>query len=264
MKKQDDKSRNPEPQGGVNSAIGRSVELLETMAGHLRPVSVQELALELDLPRQSAHRLVAQLETLNLVTREPGSDRFSVGPRLRALSLACISSYQQTSATHQILVDLVGEIGETCNVGMIDGNQIVYIDRDECEWPLRVQLRPGSRVPVYCTAIGKLLLAFAESRSRQKVLASVDLKPLTDNTITDPVLLDLAFEEIRVRGFSLNREEDAVGLVAVAVPIRDPAGTVVAGLGMHAPLARMSVERAKGYLPRMRDAATDMAEALFS
>jgi IclR family transcriptional regulator, acetate operon repressor len=252
-----------ENQTAPNSAISRSVELLEAVSRHLRPLGVQELALELNLPRQSVHRLVSQLEALGLVSREPGSDRFSVGPRLRSLSLSCISSYQQTSGTHQILTNLVGEIGETCNVGMIDGNQIVYIDRVECEWPLRVQLRPGSRVPVYCTAIGKLLLAFAESRPRQKILASVELRPLTDNTITDPVLLDLAFEEIRVRNFSLNREEDAVGLVAIAVPIRDPSGAVVAGLGMHAPTARMSVERAKGFLPKMRAAAEEMAAAIF-
>ncbi len=220
--------------------------------------------MELDLPRQSVHRLVAQLETLGLVLREPGSDRFSVGPRLRTLSLSCISSYQQTSATHRILIDLVKEVGETCNVGMLDGNEILYIDRVECDWPLRVQLKPGSRVPVYCTAIGKLLLAFSESRARRKVIESLRLIPLTENTITDPVLLDLAFEEIQTRDFAINREEDALGLIAVAVPIRDPAGEVVAGLGMHAPTARMSIERAKGYLPKLRVAAAEMATALYS
>lgn len=264
MEKQDVKSQKMELAPSTNSAIGRSIELLESISRHLRPVGVQELALELGLPRQSAHRLVSQLEVLGLISREPGSDRYMVGPRLRSLSLGCISSYQQTSATHEILANLVKEIGETCNVGMLDGNQIVYIDRVECEWPLRVQLRPGSRVPVYCTAIGKLLLAFAESRQRQKILGAVTLVPLTDNTITDPILLDLAFEEIRVRDFSVNREEDAVGLVAVAVPIRDPAGEVVAGLGLHAPTARMSVERAKGFLPKLRNAAEEMAQALFA
>lgn len=247
-----------------NSAISRSIELLETVSGHLRPVSIQELVLETGMPRQSVHRLIVQLEVLGLITREPGSDRFVVGPRLRTLSLSCISSYQQTSATHHILAELVRDIGETCNVGMLDGNQVLYIDRVECEWPLRVQLKPGSRVPVYCTAIGKLLLAFAESRNRQKILGSVPLTQLTDNTITDPILLDLAFQEIQMRDFSVNKEEDALGLVAVAVPIRDPSGEVVAGLGMHAPTARMSLDRAKGFLPKLRIAADAMATALFS
>ncbi|WP_454856583.1 IclR family transcriptional regulator [Rhizobium binxianense] len=246
-----------------NSAISRSIELLETISSHLRPVSVQELTLETGMPRQSVHRLITQLESLALLVREPGSDRFAIGPRLKSLSLSCISSYQQTSATHEILKELVKDVGETCNVGVLDSNQVLYIDRVECEWPLRVQLRPGSRVPVYCTAIGKLLLAFAESRNRQKILSYVPLTPLTDNTITDPILLDMAFEEIRLRNFSVNREEDALGLIAVAVPLRDPSGQVVAGLGMHAPTARMSLEKAKSCLPRLRAAAEEMAAALF-
>lgn len=247
----------------TNSAIARSIDILELISSQLRPVGVPELSLELKLPRQSVHRLVVQLEQMGLVTREPGSDRFSVGPRLHTLSLSCISSYQQTGATHHILVALVEDVGETCNVGMLDGNQVVYIDRVECEWPLRVQLRPGSRVPAYCTAIGKLLLAFAESRHRQKVLSSISLRPLTDRTITDPVLLDLAFDEIRARDFATNNEEDSLGLIAVAVPIRDPAGNVVAGLGLHAPTARMSIDRAKGILPKLRAAAAEISASLF-
>ncbi|MHA3980742.1 IclR family transcriptional regulator [Halovulum sp. GXIMD14794] len=247
----------------TNSAISRSLDLLELVARQLRPISIAEIALEMNLPRQSAHRLVSQLETLGVLVRELGSDRFTVGSRLRSLSLSCLSSHQQNSAGHAVLERLVAEVGETCNVGMLDGNQVFYVDRVECDWPLRVQLRPGSRVPAYCTAIGKLLLSFAESKTRLKILSSLDLVPLTDNTITDPALLDIAFEEIRTRDFSVNKEEDAVGLIAIAVPIRDPNGTVVAGLGMHAPTARVSIERAKGFLPKIRAAADEIASSMF-
>ncbi|EPX75434.1 IclR family transcriptional regulator [Salipiger mucosus] len=252
-----------EQKTSANSAISRSFDVLDVLSRQLRPVSIQELSLELGVPRQSVHRLIGQLEALGIVTREIGSERFSVGTRLKSLSLACLSSHQQTASSHAILERLVGEVGETCNVGMLDSGQVFYLDRVECDWPLRVQLRPGSRVPAHCTAIGKLLLAFSESRTRQKILANTKLSQLTDNTITDPVLLDLAFEEIRTRGFSINNEEDSVGLIALAVPIRDPSGTVVAGLGMHAPTARVSIERAKGFLPKIRAAADEIAEAMF-
>lgn len=262
-KNQDATSRNMEHKTSTNSAISRSMELLELVSKQLRPISVQEIALEMGWPRQSAHRLVSQLEALGVLVRELGTDRFSVGSRLRSLSLACLSNHQQTSASHVILERLVSEVGETCNVGMLDGSQVFYIDRVECDWPLRVQLRPGSRVPAYCTAIGKLLLAFSESKARQKILSSIDLVPLTDNTITDPVLLDMAFEEIRTRDFSINREEDAVGLIAVAVPIRDQTKNVVAGLGMHAPTARVSIDRARGLLPKIRAAADEIASKMF-
>ncbi|MFK7763790.1 MAG: IclR family transcriptional regulator [Roseobacter sp.] len=238
-----------------NSAASRSIELLEALSSHKRPVSVQELALELEVPRQSAHRLVTQLESLDLISREPGSERFSIGSRMRSLALSCMSNYLQTSASHGVLTVLVGTVGETCNVGMLDGNQVFYLDRVECDWPLRVQLRAGSRVPAYCTAIGKLLLAFSDKDTRAKLLAGTDLQQLTDNTITDPNLLESVFEEIRSKDFSINNEEDSVGLIAIAVPIRDTSGKVIAGLGVHAPTARMPVERAKGLLPKIRASA---------
>lgn len=238
-----------------NSAASRSIELLEALSSHKRPVSVQELALELEVPRQSAHRLVTQLESLDLISREPGSERFSIGSRMRSLALSCMSNYLQTSASHGVLTALVGTVGETCNVGMLDGNQVFYLDRVECDWPLRVQLRAGSRVPAYCTAIGKLLLAFSDKDTRAKLLAGTDLQQLTDNTITDPNLLESVFEEIRSKDFSINNEEDSVGLIAIAVPIRDTSGKVIAGLGVHAPTARMPVERAKGLLPKIRASA---------
>lgn len=252
-----------EHKASPNSAISRAFDLLEVVSKQLRPISIQELSLELGLPRQSVHRLVSQLETLGVLARDLGSDRFSTGPRLKSLSLTCLSSHQQTSSSHAVLERLVSEVGETCNLGMLDGGQVFYLDRVECDWPLRVQLRPGSRVPAYCTAIGKLLLAYSESRVRKKLLSSTDMVQLTDNTITDPALLDLEFEEIRAREFSLNDEEDSVGLIAVAVPIRDPSGNVVAGLGMHAPTARVSIERAKGYLPKIRAAADEIAKSMF-
>lgn len=243
-----------------NSAVSRSIDMLEAISSHKRPVSVQELALELDVPRQSAHRLVAQLEGLDLISREPGSERFSIGGRMRSLALSCMSNYLQTSASHDILTGLVKAVGETCNVGMLDGNHVFYLDRVECDWPLRVQLRAGSRVPAYCTAIGKLLLAFSDKDAREKLLAGMDLQPLTDHTITDPILLESTFEDIKQQDFSVNNQEDSVGLIAIAVPIRDKSGRVVAGLGVHAPTARMSVERAKGFLPKIRATAEKISK----
>lgn len=243
-----------------NSAVSRSVDMLEAISLYKRPVSIQELALELNVPRQSAHRLMVQLEDLDLISREPGSERFSIGERMRSLALSCMSNYLQTSASHDILTGLVKTVGETCNVGMLDGNHVFYLDRVECDWPLRVQLRAGSRVPAYCTAIGKLLLAFSDQDARAKLLARSDLQSLTDNTITDPALLESAFEEIRKQDFSVNNQEDSVGLIAIAVPIRDNAGRVVAGLGVHAPTARMSVERAKGFLPKIRASAEKISK----
>ena len=116
-------SRNMEHKASPNSAISRAFDLLEVISKQLRPISIKELSLELGLPRQSVHRLVSQLETLGVLARDLGSDRFSIGPRLKSLSLTCLSSHQQTSSSHAVLERLVSEVGETCNLGMLDAGR---------------------------------------------------------------------------------------------------------------------------------------------
>ena len=83
------------------------------------------------------------------------------------------------------MTELVETIGETCNIGILDNNDVLYLERVECAWPLRMQLQPGSRVPPHCTGIGKMLLASLESRARKRLVSNLPLKRYTEKTITD-------------------------------------------------------------------------------
>lgn len=247
----------------TNTAIQKAVAILETIANENRALSLPDIADQLSLPRQTIHRVVKQLEQIGLVLRDPQRERYGIGQRLNRLALSAISNAHQNKASHAVLQALVAEVRETCNVGMLDGHEVVYIDRVECDWPLRVQLSAGSRVPVYCTAIGKLLLAHLDAESRRNIITSGPLKRYTENTITDPDELEANLEEIRLLGYSINNQEDSVGLIAMAVPVRDAHGHVVAGLAVHAPEARLSIPAAKRLLPRFRDAAAKIADASF-
>jgi len=247
----------------MSPVLGKAIRILEIITADVRGQTAVDVAEAEKIPRQTAHRILRQLEDLELVQREPGSERFTVGPRLKRLALASISKFQQTQVTHTILQELVADVRETCNIGMLDSNQVVYIDRVECDWPLKVHLEPGSHVPVHCTAIGKLLLAHAESGVQRRILAVTKLTKYTENTITDPRRLDLALEEIRERGYSTNNGEDAVGLVALAVPVKDPRGDVIAGLAVHAPDARVPLKTMLSLRPRMETAAARIGSVLF-
>ena len=247
----------------TNTAIQKAVAILETIANENRALSLPDIADQLSLPRQTIHRVVKQLEQIGLVLRDPQRERYRIGQRLNRLALSAISNAQQNKASHAVLQALVADVRETCNVGMLDGHEVVYIDRVECDWPLRVQLSAGSRVPVYCTAIGKLLLAHQDAEARRGIILSGPLKRLTENTITDPDELEANLEEIRLLGYSINNQEDSVGLIAMAVPIRDAHGHVVAGLAVHAPEARLSIPAAKRLLPRFHAAAAKIAAASF-
>lgn len=247
----------------TNTAIQKAVAILETIANDTRALSLPDIAEQLSLPRQTIHRVVKQLEEIGLVMRDPKRERYSVGQRLNQLALAAISNSQQIKASHAVLQNLVDEVGETCNVGMLDGHQVIYIDRVECDWPLRVQLKAGSRVPVYCTAIGKLLLANLDSESRKHLLSVCKLKRFTENTITQPDELEANLEEIRLLGYSINNQEDSVGLIAMAVPIRNVHDQIVAGLAVHAPEARLSIPATRRLLPRFQEAAAKIGSTLF-
>lgn len=247
----------------TNSALSKALALLEAISEDDRPVSVPDLVDMIGLPRQSVHRVLRQLEELGLIERDPVRERYSPGIRLAHLGLGAISARVRRGAAHSILVDLVEQTGETINLGMMEENEVVYIDRVECDWPLRVQLQPGSRVPAHCTAIGKLLLANMSEAGRHEVLSIARLRRYTKYTITDRHEIELRLEEIRKQGYAVNDQEDAVGLIALAVPVYSEGGAVVAGLSVHAPTPRFSINEAIKRLPLFTAAASRISEAMF-
>src|SRR3546814_412145 len=123
-------------------------------------------------------------------------------------------------------------------------------------------LRAGSRVPLHCTGMGKLFLATLPARARRRIIESLTFTRYTDNTITDPESLEAALKIIRRDDYAINDQENAIGLIGLAVPIRDAAGRVVAALAVHAPEPRMSLDRARTYLPTLRAAAVRLGKAL--
>jgi IclR family transcriptional regulator, acetate operon repressor len=156
---------------------------------------------------------------------------------------------------------LVNAVNETCNIGTLINGEVVYLDRVEAEhWPLRLQFSVGSRVPLHCTAIGKLLLALAPARRRQALLQSVELRPFTEHTITSRSRLEAELKQIRREQVSFDRQEFLLGVMCAAVPITGKSGEPLAAVAVQAPIARMNVETARGHLPALRLAAAGLAE----
>lgn len=259
--------RNPrsgsvEDERAHGSALSKSMAVLDLVAAEGRPLGLVEVTERLGLSKPTVHRIMRQLEDEGLLRREPLRDRYGVGPRLCALSINALASAVQAGAVHAILADLVARIGETCNIGVLDRMEVVYVDRVECDWPLRLQLAPNSRVPTHCTANGKLLLAFLDSRTREKLVESLALTRFTENTITDPKRLEEECQAIRRDDFATNDQEFHLGLIGLAVPIRDGEGRTIAGLAMHSPLPRLDIAGLSDHLPALREAAARMESAL--
>lgn len=239
----------------------RAVAVLEALVAAERPASLAELTRTLRLPKPTLYRMLAMLEAANLVVREPGARRYVLGPRLATLGRNVMLNSSLRTERHAILARLVGEIGETCNFTMLDGHAVVYLDRVEAAWPLRITLSPGSQVPLHCTASGKLLLALLPKPARTRIAAHLALTRYTETTITDPLALDAELARIRAQKYATDNEEFHAGLVCVAVPVADPGKRVCAAIAVHAPVSRMSLDRAIGHLPALRHAAGALAKS---
>lgn len=225
-------------------------------------MSAPDLAAQLGMTRQTIHRLLQQLEEIGMIRRELERERFGIGPAFAELGLHALSTGHGSKLRRAVMEELVAKSGETCNLTVLDGHDIVYVDRVECNWPLRRQIEIGGRMPAYCTAGGKLLLALSPRRTLEQYLSAVTLKRLTPNTWTAPEAFRAHLETIRAQDYAINNQENLIGLLAVAVPIRDPSGQVLAALALHGPEARLPESRAHAFVPQLREAADAIGELL--
>jgi DNA-binding IclR family transcriptional regulator len=222
---------------------------------------VLDIISSVKLPKATAYRLVDWFISQGYLSREPGRRRLIVGPKLTNLAFGALSSSMRHDTPHVVLQRLVHTLNETCNIGTILNGEVVYLDRVEAEhWPLRLHYSIGSRVPLHCSAIGKLYLALAPSARRRRLLQSLELRRFTDNTITDSVRLAAELRQIRKEQVSFDRQEYLVGVVCMAVPVTGKNGEMLAALAIQAPEARMSVQTARRHLPALRNAASELAE----
>ncbi len=242
-------------------ATARSFAILDHVAASHAPVDVLDIIASLKLPKATAYRLVDWFLGRGYLAREPGRKRLIVGPRLTNLAFGVLSASMRNDAPHLVLQRLVRTLNETCNIGTLLNGEVVYLDRVEAEhWPLRLHYSSGSRVPLHCSAIGKLFLALAPSPRRQRLLQSLELRRYTDGTITDRARLEAELRQIRKEQVSFDREEYLVGVVCMAVPVLGKNGETLAALAIQAPEVRMNVSTARGHLPALRRAAAELAK----
>jgi DNA-binding IclR family transcriptional regulator len=250
---------------GGASVFARSFGVLEYVVRIGRPVLPAEIADHLDLPKPTVYRMIEQFEALGFLYRPFSSRRISVGPRLNDLAFDILRYSVQYAPRRQILQGLVDEVGETCNIGTLEGGQIVYFDRVEAtRWPLRLNFHIGSRVPLHCTAIGKLFLAFLPDAKRTALLKRLDFVPYTAHTLTTPAALEDELVRIRHERLSVDREEYLAGVVCIAAPVFNARGEITAGIAIQAPAARMPVTDAYRHRVALIAAARSLTDSFIT
>ena len=174
------------------------------------------------MPKPTLHRMLQQLESAGLLIRQSNGRHYGTGVRLRRLAENLLLNDTHHGARHAVLRNLVEELGESCNVTALSGNEMVYLDRVETSEPLRFYLHAGSRVPAHCSASGKMILSQLSPAQRRRLLGQVPLESYTNKTVTDVELLETELNQVRRDGYAIDDEEFLPGLVCAAVLVPVP------------------------------------------
>ena len=242
----------------------RLLILLEEVARVGVPLTPTEANAVLGLPKPTVHRLFHTLENEGFLQRDLDGKSYSPGRRLRKLAVNVLSSLRVRTARLAILKDLAEAVGETCNIATPDRDAMVYLDRVETKWPLRIQLPVGTTVPFNCTASGKMYLSTLKPSHLDRYIASAQLARSTERSLVDPVALRREMREIKRRGYATDNEEFMNGMTAIAVPIPDDQGRLLSTLSVHAPIQRVTLDELTDHLPRLLQAAEALSDLLLA
>ena len=234
----------------VKSAV-RTVELLEYLAArHDDPARLREISDALGMPRSSAHALLRTLVGQGWVRSDHTGTLYGIGIRALLVGTSYLDSDPYLPLITPFLEDLRADLDETFHLGRLDGTDVVYLATRESKQYLRISNRVGRRLPAYATSLGKALLAERFGVDRDEHIPAA-LKMLTPTTITDRATLDQVLDDVRVRGYATDDEENTTGLKCFAVPLRycRPAQDAISA---SVPVDRLTPQRERDIVDALR------------
>lgn len=246
----------PSPTTGIQ-VIDRAVGLLDALGRESGPASLKVLAAETGLHPSTAHRILAALVEHALVARD-GAGLYRLGPRLLQLASRVSVGLDLREAARPAMEWLRDQVGESVNLTVREGDQVVYVERVIPNRMMRVEQVIGSRAPLHVTAVGKLMLGEGGEAAIRDYAARTGLPAYTANTRADARALLLDIDASQQRGYALDDEEAELGVGCIGVLVRDAAGAAVAGLSVSAPMERRRAE----WVPLVREAGRRISERL--
>ena len=235
--------------GGVQS-IERAFEILERMADAGGEVTLTELVTCTGLPMPTIHRLMRTLVDRGYVRQQP-SRRYALAPRLIRLGDSASRLLGVWVGPH--LSDLVDALGETANMALLDGDQVLYVAQSPSHHSLRTFTEVGRRVLPHCTGVGKALLAQLSPAEAQEIVVRNGMPANTPNTITSPASLLRELAEVRTRGYALDKGEQEIGVQCIAVPV--PGAPALTAISISGPEARLTPPVIQRAVPLLQEVA---------
>jgi IclR family pca regulon transcriptional regulator len=241
------------------TSLARGLIVIQAFTQQSPQMTISQLSIKTGLSRAAVRRCLYTLTKLGFAGAEDGS-RYSLRPRMLTLSHTYTTSNTLAAAAQPILERMSAALRESFSVATLDGEDIVYIARTQVNRVMAVDLHIGSRLPAYCTSMGRILLAYLPAEQLEQYLAKVNLIPHTTRTITSLEKLRLALRNVRRNGYAICDQEYEVGLRSLAVPVYSSSGRVVATLNLSGNAPRLSVlEMQNRFLTPLRNAASELS-----
>jgi IclR family transcriptional regulator, pca regulon regulatory protein len=247
-------------QGDPNfmTSLARGLLVIQSFTPQTPQMTISQLSMKTGLSRAAVRRCLYTLTKLGFAGAEDGS-RYALRPRMLTLSNTYTTSNSLSTAAQPILERMSATFRESFSVATLDGDEIVYIARTTVSRVMAVDLHIGSRLPAYCTSMGRVLLAYLPVEQLEQYLARVVLTPHTTRTVNSVDKLRLILRNVRRNGYALVDQELEVGLRSLAVPVYSPSGRVVATLNLSGSAPRMPVfDMQTRFLPHLRNAAAEL------
>jgi IclR family acetate operon transcriptional repressor len=242
--------------------LSRGLAILVELGRHPDGLALTELAKLVGLPVSTTHRLLTDLAELGFATVDQETKRYSVGLRVLELAQGVALGKTVGKTAAEPMADLTVETEETTILSMIDGTEIVYIQRVDPNRAVRISAYVGQRGPAFCTSTGKVLLAEMPAERRQAILALTDYERYAPNTTTDPEAVREEIEEAAKNGYAFVDGEYDPDIRAIAVPVKGPDGSCIAALCIAAPAFRASRAKLRQLLPRLRHTSETITASL--
>lgn len=222
---------------------------------------MSQISTETGISRAAVRRVLYTLEKLGYVGEQGRG--FVLLPRVLGMGGAYVASSSMTAAAQPVLDALRDDVHESCSLGVLDGDDVLYVARAETVRIMSIGLRAGSRLPAYCTSMGRILLAALPRDTLENHLERNPLRPRTQRTITRMDEFLETLERVRREGVSLVDQELEIGLRSIAVPVRARSGEVVGALNIGTQAGRVSLSTMQSQLlPRLREAAQRLGTLL--
>lgn len=255
------RNRPETPRREVMGGLAKGLEVIRAFTRERPMLTLSEVAAAAGLPAATARRCLHTLEELGYVARSGRS--FLLRPKVLELGAAYLESMNIETLTRNLLEELARKTGDSAALTVLDGTDIVYVARASVRTLMRLEAHVGSRLPAYATSMGRVLLAGLSPERLEWYFAHARFTPLTERTVTDPGKLRQLIAESRRLGYAAVEDELAYGVVAVAVPVHDAGGRVVAALNSSSHSRRISKAKlVRERLAMLRDVSARISREL--